>query len=392
MGVTSHAKLGASNAKRWMNCPGSIKASEGIKPAPNKLAAQGTFAHGVAEACLRMEMDAADMIGHKGEVDGFTFVVDEEMADAIQVYLDVVRKAYKRGRKIFIEQKFDLAHINEHMFGTNDAAVYVPRSKKLIIFDYKHGSGVWVPAEDNPQLKYYALGAINELQKEGHEVDVVELVIVQPRCRQGDPVRRWETNVEQLHEFAEELKKAAEVALGENPPLKAGEHCKFCPATPTCKAIEQYTITTAKAEFAAAPKEITFIDPASLNEEQLGEVLRRAALLEDWLNSVRRYAHQQAERGTPPKGWKLVERRAIRKWRDEDEAIKTLLDKSTGLDKEDIFVKKLKSPAQIEKLLKDEFDLVKDQVVKESSGTVLAPESDQRPAITPSAIADFSNT
>jgi short-subunit dehydrogenase involved in D-alanine esterification of teichoic acids len=53
-----------------------------------------------------------------------------------------------------------------------------------------------------------------------------------------------------------------------------------------------------------------------------------------------------------------------------------------GLDTEELIVTELKSPAQVEKVLKKhKLELPKDLVVAISSGQTIAPESDPRPAV-----------
>ena len=51
--MTLHSRFGASAAHRWMRCPGSIQASEGLPNVSSEFAAEGTLLHGVAEDILR---------------------------------------------------------------------------------------------------------------------------------------------------------------------------------------------------------------------------------------------------------------------------------------------------------------------------------------------------
>ncbi len=76
-----------------------------------------------------------------------------------------------------------------------------------------------------------------------------------------------------------------------------------------------------------------------------------------------------------------MEKRANRKWKDEAE-IPRILRTIVGVDEDEIFVKKLASPAAIEKVIgKKRSGEIADYTTKQSSGAVLVPESDARPAV-----------
>ena len=46
-----HAKLSASGAHRWMACPGSVAAEDGLPDKSSSFAEEGTIAHDVMEKC-----------------------------------------------------------------------------------------------------------------------------------------------------------------------------------------------------------------------------------------------------------------------------------------------------------------------------------------------------
>ena len=103
-------------------------------------------------------------------------------------------------------------------------------------------------------------------------------------------------------------------------------------------------------------------------------------ILEQWAKSVREYVYAALARGEDVAGWKLVSKRANRKWVDEDTVRAAML--ALGYEQEDVDAPtKLKSPAQMEKMTK----LVRGKVPEElwdkkSSGYTLAPDNDPRPA------------
>lgn len=400
MTARAHSVLGASSAYRWMACPGSVRLSEGIENRTSSFAKEGTAAHAVGEACLHRGDDAAEFIGwlydhglsalvnptvFKTPSDDVTEIT-EDMAEAVQVYIDAVRDALQPGDVLVIERRFDLSRFKPGLFGTNDASIYRPATGELIVFDYKHGQGVAVEVEDNPQLLYYGLGAATA--EKGRRLSAVELVIVQPRCpHPAGPVRRWKVDAVDLLEWSSDLVAAAERTEAPNAPLSAGDHCRFCPAAPVCPALYRKVLDTAMAEFddAGNPE---LPQPETLGHNSLGEILRHVDMIKAWCKSVQEYAHAELEAGRSVPGFKLVANRAVRRWKDENTAVEYL--RLYGLEDDEIFTEpKLKSPAQIEKVLRKDKGAIADLVEKKSSGTIVVPEDDPREAVKPEAAAEF---
>ncbi len=386
----AHSKLGASIAHRWMACPGSVRLSAGIEDQQSVFAAEGSAAHELAEMCLRKNFaDAIDFLGEEIVIGNHTFTVDEEMAEAVQLYVDVIKADYRPadGDILLIEHRFDLSHIHEGMFGTGDAGIYNCKAKTLRVVDYKHGKGHAVEATGNPQLAYYGLGMIAVPSLVGIQIDAVELVIVQPRAPHRDgPVRRWLTDPVHLLDFQADLAEAAAKTQEPNAPLVPGDHCKFCPAAGICPALRKVALEDAKAEFADVIAE-------DLTAEQIAKLLEDADLVECGIRAIRAEAFSRAEGGAKIPGWKLVPKRAVRKWRDEHQTAATLI-VDLDLATDDIWNRKLKSPAQVEKLLpKSEREKLADLVSAESSGNTLARETDRRAEARPtrSAAADFAD-
>ena len=393
----AHSTLGASSAYRWMTCPGSVRESAGLPNVSSEYAKEGTAAHSLAECCLKRGFDADKYIGDKVEADGSEYLVDEDMAAAVQVYLDAVRDD-KHGYdgKLIVEHRFDLSSLHPAFFGTNDACVY--RDGILYVHDYKHGRGVSVEVTDNPQLKYYALGALRTAFKK--PVEAVELVITQPRCPHPDgPVRRWRTTVVDLLDFEADLIEAAARTEDPEAPLLAGNHCKFCLAAPKCPALRDSVYDAAKADFGANSGDLVLSEPSTFDGPALAEVLRHAEMIKDWLRRVQEYAHHEAESGRAPPGFKLVNNRATRKFVGDDADIVNFLSGDLAMESEHMYSEpKLRSPAQIEAALKAHYgfrgkkagEAIADMVQSVSSGTVLAPESDPRPAAQSEATTEFA--
>jgi len=376
-----HSAIGASSSERWFNCPGSIPLSFGVEQETSKYAAEGTAAHNLAEMCLNEEQDASDYIGQT--VEGFE--VTQDMANAVQVYLDTIYKIAGEESEITVEEKFSLDWIDKELFGTNDCCVYDPAMGKLTILDYKHGQGKVVEAEGNTQLLYYALGAARGLY-----VTVIDLVIVQPRAdHPKGPVRSWSVTPEELKEYELTLKdRVADVrkARKANDPYKytkAGDHCTFCPAAGFCETLRNRAYEVAAVEFTDTPLELP--SPEKMDLNQLSKVLTDATLVETWLKSVRQFAHSEADRGIIIPGFKLVKKRSNRAWISEEDAIREF----DPLFGDSIYNKKLKSPAQVEKIVgKEEVERL---CHKPDTGNTLVPGKDKRPSVTPNAIADFND-
>jgi hypothetical protein len=376
-----HSKIGASSAYRWFACPGSVSLASTMPKQPSSVyAAEGTAAHELADMCLSSDTDAIEYVGQKltTTFNDEPFEVTEEMADAVQVYLDVVRENIKEHSQVYYEEGFDLGWIHEGLFGTNDACI-VDLFETLHVFDYKHGKGHAVDVVGNKQLMYYALGAGHKLR---FHFKKVKLWIVQPRAPHTDgPVRSWEITVDELLAFKDELKAAAVATEQPDAPLSAGDHCGFCPAAGKCPALREKTYDLAQAVFKDFGNEatITLKKPDEIAPEQMSRILESANVLDGWIRSVEQYALSRALQGFPPEGFKLVEKGTHRKW-SSTEAVEAAFKDSIG-DK--LYTpRKVISPAQLEKLVgKAKAADVAALTVKPKGEPTLAPLTDKRPAI-----------
>jgi len=367
----AHSKIGASSMYRWSSCPGSVKLAAQFPSISSVYALEGTKAHELAATLLQ-------------GVGGTIQDVSEEMYDAVQVYIEEVNRAvaackdWKKG-DLLIEHRFDLSQIHQGLFGTADCVIFDRSAKTLRVYDYKHGAGIAVDVENNDQLKYYALGALITTD---YKPETVELVIVQPRCpHEGGIVRKWAFPTIDLIDFSSDLKAFAVATEDPNAVLKAGEHCQFCPAAPMCPELNKQALEAAKNEF--KPE-------FSYSPEKLAEILTWIPTFTQWIKNLNEFAYREAQHGRIPPGFKLVAKRANRKWMDEGDAELQLNALGYGNDKI-LEIPALKSPAQIEKIIggKTAKEIISQLVVQESSGLTLAPESDRRQAVTP-AIEDFT--
>lgn len=407
--TAAHSKIGASSADRWMTCPGSVKLSANLPNYTTEYAAEGTAAHQLAEQCYTSGMQPETFIGTKILVEDkaanktFTIEVTQEMCDAVHVYLGtidlVVRDGAAVGGVARAEVRFHLKSIHKDLFGTGDFVHFNPSTKTLTVLDYKHGAGKAVEVKNNSQLKYYALGALLELKVGASKV---VYGIVQPRCPHPDgPVRTETIDALDLLDFADELVRAAKATEDPAAPLVPGDHCRWCPAAAICPALR------AKAN-AFAAKAFAPTGPG-YDKAQLVKDLAEVDLVEARCKSVREFAYSEAERGEDLPGWKLVAKRATRKWLDAVAARTYFLSK--GFSKTDIeTTPELKSPPQIEKLVEPDIKIaakaITDKAKKkefvdaawadfnsfvkaESSGHTLVADDDPRPAVKPAVTAVF---
>jgi hypothetical protein len=389
----AHAVLGASSSHRWMACPGSVRLSANAPRRSSRYADEGTAAHQLAERCLSGHLDAAECVGESELVNGAEWPVTDEMAEAVQVFLDAVRAAQQPGDTLLVEQQFDLSAVHEGMFGTNDACVMSPARGTLYVFDYKHGKGHAVEAVGNPQLRYYGLGALLHLGATGIR-DIV-LTIVQPRAPHRDgPVRSERITVMDLLEWTADLRAAAVATEDVFAPIRAGEWCSFCPAAGACPALRDRALESAMADFSGATITVP-AEPALLDPADLARLLDGADLIDKWLAAVRAHALHLAESGQAVPGYKLVDKRATRKWRDPAQVPQAL--SALGVPPAEMYKEpELRSPAQIETLVpgknkKERETKIAALVEKISSGVNLVRDADPRGAREASAVADFAS-
>lgn len=419
-----HSRFGGSSADRWLNCPGSTALIATVPPKPDSIyAAEGTAAHELARLCLTRDQHPSLYLGETLE----GFVVTQEMCDAVTVYLNAVdtEKARTKTAELYVEQGFvlqiDSAEDGE-VFGTNDAMVYHPSEGRLVVFDYKHGVGVTVSAEDNAQLKFYAAGAV--FSKPDWKLSELILCIVQPRARSlallpddADPmlklgVQKWPMDVLELMEFQGDVNDAiAKSNAVVGPPFLAhfddklgltsadfvtGSHCKWCDAAPVCPQKEREILRSAQLDFADMTEITTDVlpEPKTFDTARLGQILQTGKILNDWLNQIQEYVEALVLAGTPVEGWKAVEKIGRAKWVAADEDVAGYVDMMFGIDQDSIRPRKLVTIGEFEKLMKaagatkaqiDDAKLL--YTIKESSGLTLAPASDKRPAVNAVAAA-----
>lgn len=360
--VTSHSRVvGGSTAKRVINCPGSVALCATVPPKPSsKYADEGTLLHNIISEVLDTGKDALEFLGTTYNDITFT---KELLEDKLYPALDLLDQVDpNKEMEYAVETRVGFGDFLPDVFGSTDLLGRI--GNRAIVLDWKFGDGVAVDADENAQLMFYAAAAMrtDTVKWVFDGADEIECIIVQPPS-----IKRWITTKDRIAAFEKELKQAVKMAQKDDAPLNVGDHCRWCAAKPVCPMM------TGAVERALHAQ----IDV--LNVAQIGEYLAKADILEQWIADTRALAHQILEAGKPVPGWKLVAKRATRQWVDEDLAAKALTE---SINQDELYTKKLISPAQAEKVLKKaKQELPKDLVVAISTGSTLAPESDPRPAV-----------
>ena len=229
--MAKHAFLAASASERWLRCPPSAKLCAQEEDQGSPYAQQGTDAHELCQYLLEKALgrDAKDPTENLTWYDG-------EMQEAAEGYRDFVLEQIAEAKKlckdplVCIEQVLDFSKWVEHGFGTGDCVIVA--DGLLQIIDFKYGLGVLVEAEDNPQLKLYALGALDTFG-DLYDIKRIKVSIYQPRRAN---ICSWETGKEDLLTWADEvLAPAAKLAYAGEGEFTAGDHCVFCKVKATCR-------------------------------------------------------------------------------------------------------------------------------------------------------------
>jgi hypothetical protein len=246
------------------------------------------------------------------------------------------------------------------------------------VIDYKYGKGVAVSAKDNPQMKLYGLGALNEYGF-AYDVETVRLHIFQPRMNN---VSVDELPAGKLRAWAEMVvKPTAEKAAEGKGEYTPGEHCRFCQHAGRCRKLTQVCTETVNVHGRTASVEV-------LAPWEIAEVLRMESLVSLWLKRVKEQALTTLMNGGDVPGYKVVAGRGSRGWADDLEVAAVL--KANGFTQEEITKTELLSVAAMEKALgkKKVAELVGGHILAHQGAPTVVPETDRRPTYDPSADFD----
>ena len=374
MSATSHAILSASSSHRWLNCSPSARLEKEFADRETEAAREGTAAHALCEHKLKK---ALKLRSERPVSEYETDEMDACTDDYVAFVLESIAEAKLRCPDpiVLIERHLDFSCYVPDGFGTGDALII--GDGVLHIIDFKYGMGVLVDATENPQLKLYALGALEEFGNL-YDISEVRMTIFQPR---RENVSTWSVSVSDLLAWANDtLRPKAVLAFKGEGEFAPGEWCVFCKAAVKCRARAEEKLRLAKYEFALPPL---------LTDAEIEDILARLNDLTRWANDIVAYATDAAlNHGKEWNGFKLVEGRSVRKYRDE--AAVALAARKAGYA--DIYKKSLIPLTEMERLMgRAQFAEVLGAYIEKPLGKpTLVPDSDRRqPLNTSTAQQDF---
>lgn len=377
-----HSKVvGGSNANIVLACAGARQLWE--KAPPDKgssYAAEGTALHNAMEAMVKSEkpneLYPHSMLNWTDEETGIT-LSEELVYDKLAPAWDALTAYVKEHNPsvILAENQVQFAQI-DGAFGTID--LFLVHDDTVVCWDWKFGY-MPVHAEASPQLYFYTAAAMTtEVFKDFFKPGMtVRFAICQPK-EVGETLSTWDTDIADLAGYISRLKKAVKASFEDDPELVTGSHCKWCKAKPICPKLK------------GEAQGVLSLDPNEVDGATLSANLELADKVEEWVRTIRAYAHESAERGNAIPHWKLVMKRATRQFTDAEKFLARLArSKQLDVKKTDLYgVPQPKSVSQVEKLIgKEMFQKLckEDDVIARSSGTTLVHESDKRKAVVPSA-------
>lgn len=410
----AHSRFSASNFEADTLCPGRRPMQAGLPDLGSKYADEGTAAHALLSDCVRDNQPAAKMLGSTYHVNTKAWPVTTEMAAAVQTAIDNIKEMVGDGM-LLSEQRVNystyLGVPTDQAWGTSD--IIAMRGAELQVHDYKHGMGVEVDAEDNTQMKLYALGALQDMRAMGEEPTSARLVIHQPRIKAAPS--EWVIGIADLEAWGHgEARRACEEQQGAEHMrtslamtqaewgrvyLRPNEKsCKFCKAKSTCPALRSVVAETVFESPVCEPGDFEKLDAASAPKHDdaawLAAVLTKADLIEDYLKAVRAEVERRLLIGDAVPGFKLVQgKRGNRAWSNAEEVETTL--KAMRLKTEEMYDLKLISPTSAEKLTTGtspvigprQWTKVKALITQSDGKPHVAPSSDKRPAISVKSVA-----
>ena len=380
----AHALLSPSGASRWLACPPSARLEKEFPDSVSSAADEGTLAHELAELYIRNHLGRVKQVEYKSALKRIknNQYYSAEMDGYCMDYMTFVLEKFSPiDSEILIEEKIDLSHYIPEGFGTIDALIIADNI--IDVNDLKYGKGVLVEAHENKQMMLYALGALEKYSLLYH-IETVRMTIYQPRLNNYSS---YEVGAEDLMAWGETVvKPTAALAFKGGGTYAAGSHCRFCKAKNQCKTLADHNMGLAK---------YAFEDPNKLTDQDIADILEKAADFKVWIGNIEAYALAEAVNNN--KKWprfKLVSGRSNRKYADEQAILKALKKAKYG---EELFLTKpsLVGIGELEKNIgKAEVEkIIGKYIIKPAGAPTLVPEWDKRPELnsTEAAKVAFEN-
>lgn len=355
-----HSPLGGSGAKRWLNCGASfllqrllLVHGEFEQLPSSEFADLGTAAHELGAMCLAEEREPYEFVGTK--IGKYTVHPSDLDPDAVAVYVNYCAKIIAEGGSVaegvltLIEQTIHLPEIHPLFKGTVDFGHFRPlgyANPGLWLVDYKNGEGIGVQAFQNEQLLYYAVLLIMKLREHMHDLPrdfPIYLGIVQPNYWGiFDEPEIWITDLGTVSDWgANVLMPAMQRLIDDKRDMLpedefvSGDHCQFCPVMLDCPKL--------RFAFETYASQDEFIE--MLTDEELSDLYARKDDARRYGNALEQVVFARKVAGRPITSAKLVEKMTRRVWKPGAEQAAR-----EKFGEQAYEPKKLKSPAQLEKL------------------------------------------
>lgn len=386
-----HALLSASSAHRWLVCTAAPRYEELFPESTSEYAEEGRLAHAICELKTLKKFTTAITPKtfttrlNKLKKDPMYNPEMEKTSDLYIQHLTERAMQYNSMPYVAAEVQVEFSEYVPEGFGTCDNIMI--GGDTICITDYKHGKGVPVSAENNPQMKLYALGALKKYRPiYGDTIKKVIMTIDQPRLSETPSVS--EITSDELYAWGESIKPVAQKAFSGFGEFVPGEHCRFCRGKAQCKA--RADVNSALEEFKdCVPQAKAEPGQNILTDAQIGDLLIRGAELVSWYKDLEEYALSTLLNSGEIPGWKCVAGRSLRTFTDQDAALKAVI--AAGYDESLVYERKAKTLTELEKLMgKTEFaEKIGQFVIKPMGKPTLAPMSDRREPYNPAA-SDFA--
>lgn len=359
--MAQHSNIvGGSTAKRVIACPGSVALVQQVPPKPSSsYADEGTLLHHVIAAVLETGKPPEDFLGTF--YNGVELTEDRLERKLLPALAALDEIDPDKMMEYDVEKVVGFGDVIPGVFGSADVVGRI--GDRGILVDWKFGDGVAVEAEENPQAMFYIAAALHTAATKWafKDVEAIDVYIVQPPF-----VKKWTTDLARIKRFEADLILAVRASEQPDAPLATGDHCRWCAAKSVCPLV---TGAVARADRAALK---------TINVDDLAAALDRIELVKGWIKDAEELAQTLLENGTDVPGYKLVAKRATRQWASEAAALTALTE--TGCSAQELT--ELKSPAQVEKVLKKrKIDMPEGLITAVSSGNTLASADDPRPAV-----------
>lgn len=395
-----HADRSPSSAKQWLNCTPSLRLSDGIPRTTSEYAEAGRLAHSIAELKGRKRFEVMSKRTYNSqlkklqedpkyvpEMDGYTDLYVETLEQHALSFKSTPFTAFETSVPIGV---YTMENKPDGSPATGTADCIQIGEGVLWVTDYKNGAGVPVSAEDNPQIKLYALGALVLYAPiYGNLIQTIKMAIVQPALHS---VSDWEISRADLEQWGREvLTPAALMAAKGEGEAKPGDWCKFCPAKHTCRARAQQMFAVEEKYQNGLPAGMPGAEEKSpgplLTDTEVGVALTEAAAIVSWYNDLKEYALTACLDGKEIPGYKAVAGRTSREWDNLETAFADL--QQRGVAEAILWERKPLTPPALEKALgkKPFAEVAADHVIQTPGKPALASVSDHRPAYNAAEIA-----